>query len=188
MHAAAQPNLPAERPGLPALVDRAPEPGRVAEAVAQLRGLAVRLDDLARAHPDDWQGLTYLRAVLKVVIGDLRDVERTVEHLQAGAMPSRYADVEGVGRIERGRADEWRNWQAESLAHLVAMMAVTDPDTGAEVELAPRVLAMRVADELMACARFSWRLTALRERGIDPEDYAHHRKGRPTVRMPRMEG
>lgn len=174
---------------LPDLVQRTPEAHQVGQAVAMLRSLAVELDALADRHPTEWEGLTYLRGVLRVLISDLRTVERKVEDLQAAAMPGYQADVEGVGRIKRHSGKGWARdrWAHDRLVARLGRHAVVTADGEVE-QLDPVAAAIRGAAAVLECARVEWKLGALRDRGIDPEDYGERTEGRRTVQMPRMDG
>ncbi len=78
--------------------------------------------------------------------------------------------VEGLGEVAIRKSVKRTQWDNDALAQVVVAYAlderVLDEETG-EYESAFQA----VARVLMECARPSWRITPLRDRGIDPDEY-----------------
>lgn len=132
-------------------------------------------------------GLPELCAALR----EVRDLKRALgvwdDHLSdqiAELMPGKWDEVEGVGLVEVKRGAKRTKWDHDALSSLVVARALDerklDESTGEyerEAEAVSRVL--------RECAAFSyWRVTKLRERGIDPDEYAETQPGRVSVVLP----
>lgn len=136
-----------------------------------------RIRELEEAGDTRWlaSGLADLRTLL----ADLKVVERDAEDALARVMPTKTEVVDGIGTLERKRAGRWKDWHSDALIEEVVTSAV-DKDTG-------ELSVVAVLDALRECVPFTpslgWRTTALKERGIDPDEFGTYDKGRLTVRV-----
>lgn len=114
----------------------------------------------ALAKAADWRGLLDLLYDVRFVISELRHLERDIETDAATLMPKKLGETHRV-LAERRMSTDRRNWQHEDLAKLVIEKEWSNIDHPQDV-----------AKALMAAAGFSyWRVTRLRELGIDPDEY-----------------
>jgi hypothetical protein len=122
-----------------------------------------------------------------VVIRDARSALATVADDIASALSKRVGGgrvlVIGVGEFIVRRAVRRSDWDHEALWQVVAARALDerrlDHHTG-EVEPAHEA----VSRVLATCIAPTWRITALRERGIDETEYCHADRDRTTVQLP----
>lgn len=117
----------------------------------------------------------------------LADVTRRFEQLVVSLMPQRVVQLDGVGTLERHGGRDYRGWDHARLISLLAARAAdrrVDRDTG-EI-LPPAVFAQAVADLIAKCAAiYKWKVTGLREEGIDPEQFCEVVEKDPTVSISR---
>lgn len=118
----------------------------------------------------------------------LSTVERALEDAAARAWPR-----DAGNRI--GLADEWvaerrfgkdrTKWDndalTDALVRKVTAEPVVDESTGELCE--PNAMTWALRDALTECARPSWRTTALKKRGIDPDEFCEAVKGRITIQV-----
>jgi hypothetical protein len=124
-------------------------------------------------------GLARVIVALKGVIAAARDAMDLVEQHTIRTMPDRQAVVDGFV-LERKSGTVRKAWDHPLLASLVARRATFDAETG-EVLIKPED-AQRVIDELLTVGHIDyWRAGALRERGIDPDQYCETQKGRASL-------
>lgn len=132
--------------------------------------------------PADVDTLAHLLVEARRAKRAISDVERAIESALATAMPKKQITVQGVGTLERRKGNDRKAWDHERLGARIAALSrderVLDESTGViegEAEAAVRVL--------LACARPDYRVTALRERGLDPDDYCLSEPGRTSVQV-----
>ena len=138
-------------------------------------GLAEMMDDAkALAEAGDWEGLIRGLEPLQQVLADLRLLESDVKRYIADTMPDRKVTVEGVGTVERKAKVTRKGWDSVELLRRLVGSALVDPDTG-EIPDSPMEAADRILREVTACLPITgstgWRVTALRDRGIDPDEW-----------------
>lgn len=126
-------------------------------------------------------GLDRIRE-LRRVLGDLeRNVESHIVDLMAGKTEA----VDGLGTLERRRGTDRKAWQSDQLLDAVVQVAV-DPEGTGEIGTAGDVLDA-VVQAITACvpitASLGWRVTALRERGFDPDEWCETKPGRTSVQI-----
>lgn len=161
-------------PIAPPLPARAP-----VDVLDRLREAIGRLDDVRRdlADAGDWESLAWGLDGLRQLKADLAIVEKDVEKDVARLMPSRQETVEHLGTLISRPVYSSPRWRSEELlAHLV-LRAIFDAETG-ELRAATALEgAQLAASEIAACApvtpSLGWRVTALRERDIDPDEWRH---------------
>lgn len=126
-------------------------------------------------------------ATIAQAIAQARELIRQIREFSAG-LEIRYAEiapkhleVAGVGQVTVKHAVRRTQWDHPEILKRVVALArdeqMIDPDTG-EVLEDPFSAAARVLSE---CASFSWKVTALRPRGIDPDEHCHTEFDHPTV-------
>lgn len=100
------------------------------------------------------------------------------------AVAPKVLDVPLLGRVEVKRSASRTQWDNDTLAaHVIARARderMFDPDTGEALE-DEHSAALRV---LKDCASFSWKVTGLRQHGIDPAEFCTETWKRPSVVLP----
>jgi hypothetical protein len=115
----------------------------------------------------------------KAVIGAARDLQGQLELALIDAMPERQMVSDGMV-LEKKSGTIRKSWDNPAVASKVSALACVDQETG-EVFGSP-VFAQRVTDEILATAGIGyWRVSALRNRGIDPGRYCEEEQGKPSV-------
>lgn len=169
---------------LPAIVDAADlvVDERTRSAVEQVRAIALVLDDVREdlADDGDWEQLTRLRQFLRLLMGDLRVVEYSIEDDQARLMPKRQLDVAGVGRIVRHKGGSWTNHDDKAIEAGIAAAAIDR--SGGD----PHQAVLEAVRLTFAAATKGYRVGGLKEAGIDIAEVAERVEGRSTVQMPRV--
>lgn len=129
---------------------------RAESAVAALHALTEEQNDLAEL-VEAWRRMEQVRR-------DLADLLVLMQDRIGEMMGDRRVVVAGV-HLERAKRKRRRNWQSADLLKAVLATRRVDKETG-EVEA--------VEDVLRACydlGGYNARVTALRERGIDPDEF-----------------
>jgi hypothetical protein len=106
-------------------------------------------------------------AMIKEARANLAVAERDLEQVLAKSMTSKTVVVEGAGTFERSKKKDRTQWQKDELLSAVLDSRLFNPHTGELKEETPleRVLAVF---NLPAP-----RITALRDRGIDADQFCH---------------
>ena len=145
-------------------------------------------DAKALAEAGDWESLIRGLEPLQQVLSDLRLLEHDVKKYIADTMPERLVSVEGVGTVERKAKITRRNWDSEELLRKIVMGALIDPDTG-EIPSSPVEAVDKVMGEVRACVPFTgstgWRVGALKERGIDPDEWCEENSDGYSIQFTR---
>lgn len=147
------------------------------EALAAAGAQAARLAD-----EHDIEALGYGLVQLKAVAADLRTLVDDVTQLVVREAPTNergYYEpftIDGVANFEVLRKGANRKWSSEDLLRRVVLQAMVDPETGELPTDAEREVAERVVTALAKVVPFTgslgWRVTALKEMGIDPDEWA----------------
>jgi hypothetical protein len=126
----------------------------------------------------DLGGLARIVTALTGVLGAARDVKDLVEQHTIRVMPDRQAVVDGFV-LERKSGTTRKDWDHTAVASKVAARACCNED--GEIVFGLEI-GQRIADEILATAGIGyWRVSALRNRGIDPGQYCEETKGRPSL-------
>ena len=163
------------------------------QPVLALREAIARMSDSVRALAEqgDYEALVRGLEPLQQVIGDLRIIENEAKRAIADTMPDRKVTVEGVGTVERRLKVTRKNWDSDELLRKIVAAAVVDPTTG-EIPSSPIEAADRILQEIRAClpitGSLGWRLTALRERGYDPDEWCEEHRDGYTISLSRSKG
>lgn len=145
--------------------------------------LAVQADELAASGDTESLafGLDRVRE-LRRVLGDL---ERAVEAHVAALMDGKTETVDGLGTLERRKGTDRKQWQSEDLLRRLVRDAV-DPEHTGELPSAGEVLEA-VVSTVTDCAPFTgslgWRVTALKARGVDPDEWCATSPGATRVQI-----
>lgn len=118
---------------------------------------------------------------LRQVITALRMWEGLLTDWIADYLGRNTMDLDGVGHVEVKHGANRKEWDNDALWRLVVARArderKIDPETGEALESEGEAVG-RVLGE---CMRPSWRLTPLRERDIDPDEYCQVSPGKTSV-------
>jgi len=124
------------------------------------------------------KGLLYL----KDIKADLDTLIRACEDDITTLMPEKKMFIDDVGTVER-RTSSTRKWESEELLRHITR-SVLDPHRTGEITIHNVV---RLIDTLKAVLPFTaslgWRVTALKELGIDVSEYSEATHGRQTVQI-----
>lgn len=154
-------------------------------AVADLHADIDRL--IAQVDGDELALITLLRDA-RTARQQLTTIERALEDAAARAWPRDAGqrivlDDEWVA--ERRFGKDRTKWDNEGLLSDLVRKATAEPvvDEATGELCEPNAMTWHLRDVLTDCARPSWRTTALRKHGIDPDEYCHAEKGRVTVQV-----
>lgn len=146
----------------------------VQDLEAALLALADYSDQLAEQNdlPALGDGLANVRRLRQAVT----DLERHVERHLADLMPSDVVNLDDDVVLERRKGSIRKKWQSEDLLRHLVGDRVVNPTTGENV-----------FDTLIECVPFtaslSWRAGALRQRGIEVDDWCEATPGRVSVKV-----
>lgn len=163
------------------------EPGPEEDLVRWLSAALVAVDERRAELADagDWQALAYGLAGLKKITAEIRLFADAVETDVYRLLPSKREVVDGLGVVERRQGATRRKWQSEELLGQVLRLAL-DPDGTGELPPAGELLA-RIRSALLETVPFTgslaWRVTALRELGLDPDEWCEKTPGRKAVQI-----
>lgn len=159
--------------------------------------LASTLDAITTLAEAGWSG--YSRTELAHMLAQVEDIGRQARYLKelvtealvAAMGGDRKADIAGLGVVEVRGGRKRTKWDTTELARHIANRALVDLDTG---ELKASTLAEAadlVLTELVACApmtpSMAWRVGALRDRDIDPDEWCESVPAPPTVQITRAD-
>lgn len=141
------------------------------DIVGSLRAFFAALDAEAEQHRGDPVATAQALARIEALLADIRTVRDTLRDMTASALVAsaiRRLTVGGIVTVEASTEVKRTDWQHEAL--LGALMAqrglsVLDHSTGELLEGAD------AAGAVLAWMRPEWRLTAVRDAGIDPDAY-----------------
>ena len=145
--------------------------------VAALRLALGRADTMRGelAEAGDWESLASGLDQLRVLSKDLSVLVRAVEADVHRLLPERKVEVPGFGVIEKRNGAVRKRWRSDELLSEVVSRSLVDPATG-EIEDDPRAVRERLVAALVAAVPFTgslgWRVTALRDMGLDPDEWA----------------
>lgn len=150
------------------------------------RGLA-ELDDQrkALAEAGDYETLIYGLVQLLPLVKDLSELARAVKQDIAATMPSRWVEIEGVGRVERKPDNRRSDWDWDQLLPRLIRMYVDPDGNGALPEPAEVMDRMRelIVDVIGVTPSKGPRVTPLREMGLDPDEWCSVTRDKHTVQI-----
>lgn len=134
------------------------------------------------AEQGDWQalgdGLDRIRALRR----QLSVLERHVEDHVATLMPSKRVEIPGLG-MERRTSTSRTEWQTDGL--LGELLYQTRADESGEIHEEGH--AGRLLEAIKQCASFSWKVTGLRARGFEIDEWCREGEPKQTVQVWRPE-
>lgn len=161
-------------------------------ALAAIRVALAHLEDQAAeiAETGDYEllargyaELTLLKKDLTSVLGIISDLIVDTVPVQVSARGKEYRDpfsIEGVGTFEVVRRAPTHKWDSDDLLHKIVRDNIVDRETGEVPDDATLAAVGRVVDAITEAAPFTpsmgWRVTALREQGIDVDDYCETKR------------
>lgn len=109
---------------------------------------------------------------------------RAVEERLADVMPDKRLELPGLPVMERKKGTDRKKWQSGDLLDELLRHAAFDAETGAVID-DELILRQRIHETLTACVPFTgslgWRVTALRDLGLDPDEWCETAPGRISV-------
>lgn len=156
-------------------------------ALRMLRAAIGHADEARRqlAEAGDWEALAWALSAVRALARDLRTLERATVEDVATTLPEKRVTIDGLGTVERRKASVRRAWQSEDLFRSVLARALVDEDTGEILAGSTLEVAETIGSEVLACMpvtpSMGWRLTALRARGMDPEDWCETTPGPASI-------
>lgn len=160
-------------------------------AVLTARGLHHVLDDLdteaghACDH-GDVEELARLHVAIVKAAQRLATIRGAVEATLADVMPDKRLELPGLPVLERRRGTDRKAWQSVDLLDELFRRAVVDVETG-EVLDDEALIRQRLHEVLVDCVPFTgslgWRTTALRDLGLDPDEWCETKPGRVSVQI-----
>lgn len=183
--------MTAERSELELVKSEPAVPDETAEASEQfVRWLRAGLLELDKRRADlaeegDVEALAFGLVGLQRIAADLKTLTRSIENDLVRILPTPRVVIDGLGIVERHRTADRKGWKsAELLAHVLRV--AVDPDETGELPPAGELLE-RIRSTLTKTVPFtaslSWRVTALRELGVDPDEWSETTYGRSTVQI-----
>lgn len=134
------------------------------------------------AEQGDYQQLLAGYQYLKAIKADIDVLLRATEDDITRLLPDKKQFVDGIGTVER-RTTSTRKWQSEDLMRDLCRWSL-DPDRTGEITLeGVSNLLENLKKVLPLTASLGWRVTALKELGIDPDTYGEATYGRQTIQI-----
>lgn len=154
------------------------------DATQSIQQDIMKADDLRAAlvKEGDWQSLAWIVNEIRKVKADLDALVRECEENVAAMMPNKKETIDGLGVIER-RTTSSRKWESpELLRHLVR--STLDPERTGEVKVEQIMRLIATLEEVLPLtSSLGWRVTPLREHGIDPDFYSETTYGRSNIQI-----
>ena len=114
---------------------------------------------------------------------DITDQERDVERQLADLMDADQVNLDDKVTLERRRGTKRTKWQSDEIVSHLRTVSRFNVDDGTEVD--PVTHLEQFVGALKECApltpSLSWRAGALRQWGVDPDEYAETEPGRVSV-------
>ena len=130
----------------------------------------------------DWQQLCRAVSGLQQIQRDLSILLRECEEDAARLMPDKTVEVPGLGFVQRRTASS-RSWDSETLLMKICRQTL-DPEGTGEIQPSRVVELIDVLKQIMPITKsLGWRMTALRQHGIDPDEYSDVRWGRKSIQI-----
>ena len=136
----------------------------------------------ALAEQGDYQQLLAAWQYLKTIKADIDVLMRATEDDITRLLPEKKQFVDGIGTVER-RTSSTRKWQSEDLMRDLCRASL-DPNGTGEITLTNVATMLdNLKKVLPLTASLGWRVTALKELGIDPDTYGAATYGRHTIQI-----
>lgn len=134
------------------------------------------------AEQGDYQQLLAGFQYLKQIKADIDILLRATEDDITRLLPEKKQFVEGIGTVER-RTTSTRKWQSENLMRDLCRSSLDPEGTGEITVGSISQLIDNLTAVLPLTASLGWRVTALKELGINPDEYGEATYGRHTVQI-----
>jgi len=159
------------------MTDLVPVAPEAPDALTALRRGVVELDvqRAELAEQGEWGRLAAGLAALRTLRRDLSELERAVEQDVARLIPSKAEFVDGVGTLTVATDVRRSQWKTDDLAVMVVARAMEAGECGHPMDVVKLILAGAQVS--------GWRVTWMRERGLDPDEFCETEFGRKTVRI-----
>lgn len=164
-------------------------PVPVGNEIAQATTTGLRADlmraDERRAElyaAGDWATLAWVVNEARKIKFELDAFVRECEENVAALMPNKKEAIDGLGVIEK-RTTSSRKWESpELLRHLVR--GTLDPDGTGEFKTENVLRLIGLLEEVLPLtASLGWRVTPLKENGIDPARFSEVTYGRSNIQI-----
>ena len=119
---------------------------------------------------------------MKQIKADIDILLRATEDDITRLLPEKKQFVEGIGTVER-RTTSTRKWQSENLMRDLCRSSLDPEGTGEITVGSIAQLIDNLTAVLPLTASLGWRVTALKELGINPDEYGEATYGRHTVQI-----
>jgi hypothetical protein len=130
----------------------------------------------------DWVQLCYAVEGLKAIKRDLDTLLRECEADVADLLPDKKVTVPGFGVVEK-RVASTRKWDSETLLMDICRR-ILDPEGTGEISVSSVVDLIAVLKKVMPITgSLGWRVTALKDAGIDPDNYSDISWGRKSIQI-----
>jgi hypothetical protein len=142
--------------------------------VDQLRAFFDKIEAEADARKDDPVAMVNALARMEALLADVRYVTGVIRDHTATSLSDakfRRVTVEGVATMEASSASERTDWQDRDL--LLAMLDRSTTVPNVDYNTGEIIDHGAIADELLSWFRVQWRLTPIRDAGLNPDDYSH---------------
>ena len=150
-----------------------PVPFVETDITTQLRQFFDKLDIQAELHRDDPIAMVNALARMEALLADVRTVTATIRGYAAEALAEyriRRMTIDGLATVEGTSSAERTNWQhtellAQMMHHHFGAQLI---DTASGVTYSPE----EMTEIILEWFRIEWRLTPIRNAGLDPDDYS----------------
>lgn len=150
--------------------------------------ILTQLDEVAEPNELDEYSLETLVKLLiqgREMVRIMRDIAGRIEQATVRAMPHRKMVIDGIGTVEKTTETARKEWDHPLVAGQV-LRSATDSWAKETGEIVDQELAGKVLDAFMAAARMEWRVTALKDLGINPDNYCETTYGSQKIRVTRV--
>lgn len=141
--------------------------------VDRLRAFFAELEAEAEQRKDDPVAMVNALARMEALAADVRYVTSTIRAHAAQALHDqkvRRMTIEGLATVEASTTTERTDWQDTEL--LTDMIAQHFGDQVVSTESGNIWTAPEIAEQILMWFRVQWRLTPIRDAGLDPDDYS----------------
>jgi len=159
-----------------------------ADIVGTLRQFFDALEAEAATRKDDPVAMTHALARMEALLADVRYITATIKKHTADALKNskvRRLTIDGIATVEAKTDSPRSDWEnAKAFTALLEHWGVRVISENGEV-----ITADAAAERMLEWFRPEWRLTPMKEAGLDPDDYSTQAKdedGKP-LRIPNVQ-
>ena len=128
----------------------------------------------------DWETLAWVVNEARKVKADLDAFVRECEENVAALMPNKKEAVDGLGVIER-RTTSSRKWESPELMRKL-VRDILDPDRTGEVKVEQVMKLISTLEQVLPLTpSLGWRVTPLKENGVNIDAYSEVTYGRSNI-------